>query len=102
MQISIIVTTFEQEEQAQEMASKLIELKLAACVQLKRLQSHYNWQGEYCCSNEFELSAKTLPHLQESVQNYLQQNHPYELPQIISSRAECSQQYFDWLEQSLA
>lgn len=97
----MIVTTFEQEEQAQEMASKLVELKLAACVQLKRLQSHYNWQDKYCCTNEIELSAKTLPHLQSALEEWIASNHPYELPQVVSQQLQCSKDYYAWMQQNL-
>ena len=46
MKAVIVQTTTSNEEEAKKIAKILIQDKLAACVQLKDIESLYNWDGK--------------------------------------------------------
>ena len=60
MKAVIVQTTTSNEEEAKKKIAKiLIQDKLAVCVQLKDIESLYNWDGKLCCERETLLSIKT-------------------------------------------
>lgn len=52
LEYCVIVTTTETKQQAKEIAASLLTAKLAACVQLLPIESHYVWKGEVTESTE--------------------------------------------------
>jgi periplasmic divalent cation tolerance protein len=79
----VLVTTASQEE-AEAIASALIEEQLAACVSLFPIKSIYRWQGEIQRDSEWQLLIKTdlaqFSHLAIRIQSL----HSYDVPEIIA------------------
>jgi periplasmic divalent cation tolerance protein len=96
----VVFTTLPSEEAAKAMVHILMEQNLAACVQLmKGVQSIYRWEGRLCDEQEILLSAKTLASKWPEILSVIQENHPYELPEILAfSPEQYSQQYGDWIK----
>ena len=69
MKAVIVQTTTSNEEEAKKIAKILIQDKLAACVQLKDIESLYNWGGKLCCERETLLSIKTKKELFSKVKS---------------------------------
>ena len=99
----IVITSLPTLEQAQTIARKLVENRLAACVQIQQgVKSIYRWDGKICEENEVLLSAKTSRVLWEEIRVFIQNNHPYVLPEIMAfTPADCEQQYGQWVEAEL-
>lgn len=96
--ISIIHTTVGNSEVAEQLATKLVETKLAGCVQIDGpLASIYHWQGKLQKDTEFRLSCKTTLAQREIIVEFLQANHPYEVPEIVVIDVEPSQSYAAWI-----
>ena len=83
MEYSIIITTTDSEEEARSLSAKLVESRLAACVQVSGIQSFYAWKGEVHNDPEFKLLIKTRRELYPKVESFLCENHSYEVPEII-------------------
>lgn len=100
----VVVTTLPGEEAAKALAHILIEKNLAACVQLmKGVQSIYRWEGRLCEEQEILLSAKTLASKWSEILSIIQENHPYDLPEILAfSPEQYSQQYGDWIQAEIS
>jgi periplasmic divalent cation tolerance protein len=63
----------------------LIDANLAACVQLQPgMQSIYQWEGRICEEQEVVLVAKTTSGRWNAISDYIKQNHPYDVPEIIA------------------
>ena len=58
--ITVVVTTVDDEEQARRMARSVVELQLAACVQIESVESLYCWDGVLQAHREWRLPAKPL------------------------------------------
>ena len=83
MKVVIVQTTISNEEEAKKIAKILIQDKLAACVQLKDIESLYNWDGKLCCERETLLSIKTKKELFSKVKSKILELHSYDTPEII-------------------
>ena len=47
---------------ARRLAQAVVQARLAACVQVQSITSHYHWQGALQEAAEWRLACKTLPH----------------------------------------
>ena len=94
----VITSTFANREDARRVANALLAEKLAACVQLMDIESHYVWNGEARSEPEVMLVAKTRTDLFERAIARVKALHPYETPEIVAQEfATGFQPYFDWI-----
>ena len=72
-------------EEAEKLSRGLVEKKLAFCVNtVPSIQSTYHWEGKIHVDNEILLIVKTLQQNYEELENWVQKNHSYDVPEIIS------------------
>ena len=90
-------------ETAQHLARLMVEQQLAACVNLMpNIISVYQWQGEIEQESEVLMLIKTEEKLIHKLDDLLEQEHPYEVPELISCNIEqASGSYLQWLADSL-
>lgn len=101
--IRFILTSVDNTEMAQVMAKELVVKKLAACVQISaKGHSVYQWQNDVCMDDEHYLQIKTDKAHCEAVIQWLEENHPYDTPEILTLKTKASRKYTDWLQQSLS
>jgi len=86
-------------EEADLIASMLLEARLAACVQiLPSIKSVYRWKGELVRENEVLLSAKTTREKFAELDRAVRAIHSYETPEILALPiAAISDAYLEWL-----
>ena len=96
-----VTTTTANESDARRIADVLIDARVAACVQIGGpITSVYRWQGIIETSPEWRCTIKTRASLFEKVKNLIQQNHPYDVPQVVALPIlETSESYGKWLEE---
>ncbi|MDD3008694.1 MAG: divalent-cation tolerance protein CutA [Arcobacter sp.] len=98
MKAIIVQTTCSSKEEAKNIAKVLIEEKLAACVQLSKIESFYNWKEEFCCDNETLLNIKTRKDNFEKIKSKILELHSYDLPEIIQlDIANASEEYLKFI-----
>ena len=101
MEYCIILTTCPDNKEAKTLASKLIKEKLAACVQLSPITSYYTWKGDTHTDPEVRLLIKTRARLYGLVEQFIKQNHSYEVPQIVQITInDGSDEYLDWIDEN--
>lgn len=100
----IVFNTCPNLAEAETLASKLIEQKLAACVQIiPQITSFYFWDGEVQKDSEFLLLIKTLKEKFDAVKIFIEANHSYSVPEVIAvDAANVSEKYDAWLKSALA
>jgi periplasmic divalent cation tolerance protein len=96
----VVVTSLPDLGAAKVLARALVEKNLAACVQLiDGIQSIYRWEGKVCEEHEVLLSAKTTESKWLEISAFIQNTHPYDLPEILAfSPEQYEQQYGKWVE----
>jgi periplasmic divalent cation tolerance protein len=94
-----IVTTVGNRESAASMARRLVEERLAACVQIAGpVKSVYRWKGNVETAEEWQCIIKTDQKLYEAVEKRIGDMHPYELPEIIALPIkQGSVEYLGWI-----
>ena len=101
MKAVIVQTTISNEEEAKKIAKILIQDKLAACVQLKEIESLYNWDGKLCCERETLLSIKTKKELFSKVKSKILELHSYDTPEIIElDISNISEDYLKFIKEN--
>ncbi|MCS7061158.1 MAG: divalent-cation tolerance protein CutA [Anaerolineae bacterium] len=97
-----IITTTERFEDAQKIASYLVEEGLAACVQISGpITSLYRWQGRIETAQEWQCVIKTRAALYEQVEQTIRSRHPYQTPEILAMPVvRGSAAYLDWLAEA--
>lgn len=96
-----ITTTVGQATDASALASQVLAQRLAACVQVEALQSHYRWQGQTQVAPEWRLTLKTTAAAGPALLAWLKQHHPYELPQLCWSTWQASVAYAQWVHDNV-
>ncbi len=99
----LVLTTFPDIDTAQRMSEQMVQAKLAACVNIVPAgQSIYMWKGKICKEKEHIAFIKTTDNRYSELESYIQEQHPYELPEIISTPITGgSKNYLDWLMNGL-
>ena len=101
MKAVIIQTTTSSKEEAKNIAEILIKYKLAACVQLKDIESLYNWDGKLCCERETLLSINTKKELFSKVKSKILELHSYDTPEIIElDISNISENYLKFIKEN--
>lgn len=99
----IVFTTLPNQPEAETLARRIVEAKLAACVQiLPPMISVYSWQDKIEKDSENLLLIKTLPEKYDEMEKFIIANHSYEIPEIVAIQAEkISGNYLGWMKNYL-
>ncbi len=99
----LVLTTVGADFDARALAQALVELRLAACVNIvPRIESVYRWEGKVAVDGEQLLIIKTSDERVASLREELFRRHPYSVPEfVVVSIAETSDSYGAWLLESV-
>lgn len=94
-----VTTTTATREEAQRIATALIEQRLAACVQIfGPITSIYHWRGQVETSEEWLCVIKSRNALYNAIEQTIRALHSYEVPEILAFAIETgSRDYLAWI-----
>ena len=100
----VVLTTVANEADAETLARKIVEARLAGCVQiLPAMKSIYVWDDAIQSESENLLLIKTLREKYSELEQFIQTHHEYDVPELVALQAEqISENYLGWLKDSLA
>lgn len=98
-EVRVVLTTLPDAEAGARLARRLVEERLAACVNLiPGVRSFYRWQGRLEDAGEVLLLVKTRADRCQALAARIQALHPYELPEVLELAAGGgSAAYLDWV-----
>jgi len=98
-----IMTTVDQQEEAEKIAHELLHKRLAACVQIiGPIKSYFWWQDKIEKAAEYLCLIKSRRDLYPTAEEAIKQMHPYEVPEIIAVPiAAGAGGYLQWLATEL-
>jgi len=98
-----VVTTTEKKADAEAIARRLVEQRLAACVQLVGpVTSVYRWKGQVETAEEWQCWAKSRRDRYDAVEAAIRESHPYDEPEILAVEiAAGSASYLRWLDEQV-
>ena len=98
MDLIEIYTTVATREEAQQIASALVNRKLAACAQITAIESYYSWEGSLQQSVEYRISIKSIAANYSTVEKAIVELHSYTLPAIYALPVlHAYAPYTDWV-----
>jgi periplasmic divalent cation tolerance protein len=98
----IIITTLAKKSEAEILAKKIVENRLAACVQIQKIESCYRWNEEVCQDDEYLLYIKTESRLYDDIEKFIKKHHNYEIPEIVKIPiTDGYRDYFKWINESI-
>lgn len=102
MDYIMVLSTTGNIEEAKTIAGKLLDNKLAACVNIiPKVISMYHWNNDVVSDEEVMLIIKTRKEMFDEVKASILKNHSYEVPEIISfDISNGSNDYLDWIFKS--
>lgn len=101
MNLIAVITTVGSIEEAQQIATALVEQRLAACAQISQIESVYRWKGDIQHEPEFRVLFKTTAARYQEVEAAIRSLHPYELPAIHAFAIEhVYAPYGAWVEEN--
>lgn len=101
MKAVIIQTTCGSSIEAKNIAKVLIELRLAACIQISEVESFYSWNDEFQCDNEILLNIKTKKENFTKVKSKIKELHSYDVPEIIQiDISDASKKYLKFIDKN--
>ena len=99
--LAVVTTTVASAADAQRLAAGAVRSRLAACVQVEAIASHYAWQGAQHEDAEWRLVCKTLPAAAGALCDWLRAQHPYQVPQLLTHTVEAEADYAGWVAQQV-
>jgi periplasmic divalent cation tolerance protein len=98
----MIKTNVSSQQDARKLARDMIAARMAACIQITGPgESIYRWQGKLEQAEEWYLSIKTSEKKRPALMDWLMQQHPYDVPEIICTDGEATDSYADWLNDAV-
>lgn len=97
--IVLVLTTVADDDRAEPLARRLVEERLAACVNVHApMASTYRWKGAVERDGERQLVIKTTRDRLPALERRLAELHPYELPELVVVSIDAgSAAYLDWV-----
>jgi periplasmic divalent cation tolerance protein len=94
----IVMTSVSDQEQAEKIAKAVLEGRLAACVQIQEITSHYWWNGKTNKDAEQLVCVKTSADKYEALEKAIVANHSYDTPEILQVPVVAGfEKYLGWI-----
>lgn len=100
--LAAVTTTVSSAQEARSLAQAVLGQRLAACVQVEAVVSHYRWEGALQEAGEHRLVFKALPEAVPALLGALRALHPYDLPELVVQPLRATAEYADWVRQEAA
>lgn len=98
----VVLVTASSRQEAEAIASALVNSHLAACVNLFPVHSIYMWQGKVNSEEEWQLVIKTDLTRFPTLEAKIQELHSYEVPEIIALPILAgSEPYLQWISEQV-
>jgi periplasmic divalent cation tolerance protein len=98
-----LFTTSEKKEDAEKIASEVMEKRLAACAQvIGPMTSTYWWKDKIEKSEEWLCIMKSRKDLYGALEKAIRKVHPYDVPEILAVPVIAgNQSYLEWLDKEV-
>ena len=97
----LILTTTNDLQVTEKITVSLLELNLAACVQIDDIKSYFRWNGKLVLEKEYRIVIKAKSSNYSEIESKILEIHNYEVPQIIKINVDYGfQKYLEWIHQN--
>lgn len=99
--LTVLVTI--PQKKAKDLATILLKKRICACVNIiKLIESLFWWKGKINTEKETLLIIKTKNSSFTKLKKAIQDNHPYDVPEIIAFKTDkINKKYLQWVEKEV-
>lgn len=98
MALVLYYTTLASIDDGKKLGKKLLSSKFAVCINiLPNIHSMYIDDGELQESGEVVLLAKVHKSKADDALRFIENEHPYDTPVILTLSASCNKKYENWM-----
>lgn len=97
--MKLYYATFPDRDELDRIAELLLDERLAACVNSFPIESLYWWEGEKEEADEVGAFFKTSDATAEQFVARLEEEHPYEVPEILEIGVNPNKSYSKWVNE---
>jgi periplasmic divalent cation tolerance protein len=95
----VVLVTATSTAQARRIARRLLQSKLAACVNMAPIESMFLWKGEIQEEEEVLMVIKTRAEAFDDLMNAVKGMHTYDTPEVIGIPVVLgSREYLKWID----
>ncbi len=95
----VVLITAKDKTEARRVARKLLQKKLAACVNFVPVESMFIWEGEIQEEDEVLMIVKTKIDAFDDLMTTVKITHSYDTPEIIATPVVLgSREYLKWID----
>ncbi len=95
----IVVLVTAPKGSGEALAKKILQKRLAACINITSIKSLYWWENKINSDEEDLLIIKTRKDLFEKLRTFIKEIHPYNTPEIVALKVyDVDLDYLNWLE----
>jgi periplasmic divalent cation tolerance protein len=99
----VVLVTASSDAQARRLARKLLQNKLAACVNFVPVESMFLWKGDIQEEEEILMIVKTRADLFDGLMSAIKTAHTYDTPEIIGMPIVLgSREYLKWMDDEVS
>ncbi len=97
----VVMSTVSSQLEAGRIGEELVNLRLAACVNIiPGVTSYYRWGGQPQIGKELIMLIKTRRDDYEKVEAVIKEHHSYELPEVIALPIlQGDRRYLEWIDE---
>ncbi|MCD0417360.1 divalent-cation tolerance protein CutA [Rubrivivax sp. JA1024] len=94
----VVMVTAPSKDEAERLAVATLEARLAACVQIQAITSHYWWDGKITSDAEQLMLFKTAATKFAALRDLITSLHSYDTPEIIQLPVTAgAEKYLGWI-----
>lgn len=98
-----VYSTFPNKNEAKTIGEKLIQKKLAACVNIFPINSIYYWQKKIVKDKEFGVIIKTKKENFKKIEKFILSHHSYTIPCILEIPVgKVTKKYLKWFNEAIS
>ncbi len=99
---AVVFITTPTRNEAESLTQKLLKERLAACVNLLPVTSHYWWKNRIENTEEMLMIVKTQRRLINQIVKLVQKHHTHKIPEIIALPIiQGNPKYLEWITETL-
>lgn len=100
--LSLVLVTYPVDNDYRAWCKSIIERKLAACVNIVKVDSIYRFKGKIEESEEVLLIFKTKRETAKLLKEVIMKEHPYEVPEFLELQiTDVNEPYLNWVLDSV-
>ncbi len=98
-----IYSVFSSKKEAKDIGEKLVQKKLAACVNIFPIDSIYSWQKKIVKDKEFAAIIKTKKKNFKKIEEFILEYHSYATPCILEIPiGKVTKKYLKWINKAVS